>query len=870
MATVPALRIDTAIRRLEGPIGAETPVFAPGSIFSGNLELIRIDSLSRFWTNSAIGFGTLESRHEKLLAGLCSDSVRWAYVVVGNAKGIAVYLALPGGRQRIGPWKSALSAAFPACEVSAGPPVSSLITALTRLPYGSALTGNPSFSTPRPGQPVEKPVPHATLESVFRTMQSGDWAYLVFGRPVSPGCVQQAVADLGSEERDLVSTYLRRGSAEENNNPAAKRYRDLLLAARKKYETGIKQGMWNVHVVLLAADRDRLALGTQALLSAFAGPESRPQPVRIRPCLPQSETASQELPSTCLTTPEAAALARLPAEEFAGYRLRDFVQFSVSLPVVHQSRRISVGLILDRDQKTGNWFELGIDDLCKHALVAGVPGAGKTLSCQYLLRQLWEEHQVPWLVLEPSMKSEYRSLLRSPTGKNLRIFTLGDETTVPFRFNPLEVQSGVHVQTHIDGLAALFNAAFALVTPMPYVLSHALHRVYEERGWDLVTGSHPRRHVSETQPTISDLAKTIERLVEELGYDAEITGNIKAGLLTRLTSLTIGGKGKMLDCKTSVPMDWLISAPTVLEFATMGSDEDKAFVLGAMLLHLAEYRQAAGLSGGSLRHVTLIEEAHRLLAAAPQNLPSEEANPRGRAVETFCNLLAEVRAFGEGIIVVDQVPTKLAPDILRNTTTKCVHRLVSEDERRKIGGTMNLSETQQNYLSTLRSGVAVVYSEGCENACLVSVPDHARQFREQPHPTREDLKMHMKDKVPAVEDGRGSASRVDSRTASACSLRKCPGCEAGDCADRHKIVEHLLHSDHAEEFGRAVDSGWESVWKFGNICAKAIWAGEQPQTDAAYCVLMNIAALAEYDEDTCEKIRRNLGVLREQARRQTA
>jgi len=76
----------------------------------------------------------------------------------------------------------------------------------------------------------------------------------------------------------------------------------------------------------------------------------------------------------------------------------------------------------------------------------------------------------------------------------------------------------------------------------------------------------------------------------------------------------------------------------------MGSDEDKAFVLGAMLLRLIEYRQAAGLSGSELRHVKLVEEAHRLLAAAPKDLPSEEANPRGEAVETFCNMLAEIPA----------------------------------------------------------------------------------------------------------------------------------------------------------------------------------------------------------------------------------
>ena len=628
MASVPILQITTGIQRLEGQSGPETPVFAPHSVFTGDLELIRVDALSRFWNNSALGFGTLESRHEKLLAGLCNDAIPWAYIVLGTARGISVYLALPSAKDAISTWGSTLSAAFPGCDLSPGPSVSSLISALSQLPWGAAMTGNPSLASARLKQNAEKPTPHATLESVFRAVQGGNWAYLVLARPVPQGEIQQTLAVLACEERELVSAYLRRGSVEENNNPRAKHYLTLLQAARKNHEVGTRQGMWNVNVVLLATERDRMALGAQALLSTFAAPDNRPQPIRIRPCLPKGEASAQELPSTCLTTPEAAALARLPAEEFAGYQLREFVQFAVSPPNVPQSQRISVGLVLDCGRKTGNWFELGVDDLCKHVLVASVPGAGKTHTCQYLLRQLWEEHQIPWLVLEPSMKSEYRSLLRVPTGKDLRIFTLGDETCVPFRFNPLEVQPGVPVQTHIDGLVALFNAAFTLVTPMPYVLSLALHRVYEERGWDLVKGTHPRGHAPETQPVLSDLSKTIQRLVEELGYDAEITGNIRAGLLTRLMSLTTGSKGMMLDCRASIPMDYLLSGPTVLEFAAMGSDEDKAFVLGAILLRLIEFRQAAGLSGGAIRHATLIEEAHRLLTAAPQTRPSEEASHR--------------------------------------------------------------------------------------------------------------------------------------------------------------------------------------------------------------------------------------------------
>lgn len=39
------------------------------------------------------------------------------------------------------------------------------------------------------------------------------------------------------------------------------------------------------------------------------------------------------------------------------------------------------------------------------------------------------------------MKSEYRQLLASPLGRDLRVFTLADETGVPLRFNPPQVRA---------------------------------------------------------------------------------------------------------------------------------------------------------------------------------------------------------------------------------------------------------------------------------------------------------------------------------------------------------------------------------------------------------------------------------------------
>ncbi len=38
--------------------------------------------------------------------------------------------------------------------------------------------------------------------------------------------------------------------------------------------------------------------------------------------------------------------------------------------------------------------------------------------------------------------------------------------------------------------------------------------------------------------------------------------------------------------------------------------------------------------------------------------------------EMFADILAEMRAYGQGLAIIDQVPSKLLPDALKNTNLK--------------------------------------------------------------------------------------------------------------------------------------------------------------------------------------------------------
>lgn len=143
--------------------------------------------------------------------------------------------------------------------------------------------------------------------------------------------------------------------------------------------------------------------------------------------------------------------------------------------------------------------------------------------------------------------------------------------------------------------------------------------------------------------------------------------------------------------------------------------------MGTILIRLVEYlrmeQRVTRRLSFPLRHLSVFEEAHRLLRRA------EEGGASAHAVEMFAGLLAEIRAYGEGLVIADQIPSKLLPDVIKNTAAKVVHRLPAQDDREGVGATMNITAAQSEYLVTLRPGEAAVFTDGMDYPLLVRMRD---------------------------------------------------------------------------------------------------------------------------------------------------
>lgn len=102
----------------------------------------------------------------------------------------------------------------------------------------------------------------------------------------------------------------------------------------------------------------------------------------------------------------------------------------------------------------------------------------------------------------------------------------------------------------------------------------------------------------------------------------------------------------------------------------------------------------------------------------------EMGNPKGKAVEHFTNMLAEMRSYGQGVIVAEQIPSKLAPDVIKNSSTKIVQRIVSADDQQIMANTIGIANDDALQLGMLEVGFALCHKEGMSLPTMVKISDN--------------------------------------------------------------------------------------------------------------------------------------------------
>jgi DNA helicase HerA-like ATPase len=772
--------------------------FRPYDLLDGSEQtFFQIRGIANFWKRNMQGTDFGQYMTDLVIACHNQAQTDLTLILLGKSQRLQIYISLGSENAT----RTLLEGIFPGISLEK---VETHILARllpAHFQAGGVITGIPSQKGSgadrggNEGDPTQMPLPNAPpaipnqsvpqnqapLERVIRGMHGAQWSYVVQAHPRPRTKVieeRMKTIDLltqitnrskvqwsAAKNENIQKTFVDSGGLSETYTGDMISYRAqylirLLEKQLERLDQGMSAGQWLVRTYFGASSHeDSQRLGS-LLLGALSGIDSRPEPLRALPSHP--EGSSLENFYTFLTSPEVGSLLQFPREEVPGYAINDYVYFDSDFHSKDEDQ-LALGTILYNGKETIDTYNFSLDSLSKHAVVIGVTGSGKTTTVMNLLDRVVDA-QKPFLVIEPA-KTEYRALHSAYAGRTkLHVYTLGNEMVAPFRLNPFEFETddepgSASLLTHIDFLKAVFNAAFPLYAPMPQVLEAALYEIYEDRGWDLTSGINIRlpesewsqRHKYPIYPTMTDLYYKVEEVTSSLGYHHEVESNVKAALKSRIGSLRLGSKGLMLDTVRGIPMEQLLSVPTILELENIGNDDEKTFIMGLFLARLYEYRRLQAQMGtlpSGLQHLIVFEEAHRLLKNTSTEVSGESSNPRAQAIEVFTNMLSEVRAYGQGVLVAEQIPSKLAPDVLKNTNMKIVHRLIAQDDRQSIGQTMNLNIEQLTHLGILKPGMAAVFAEGADHAYLVQMQNYKRNIS----PLTEKGLKQMSQKYTSVKD----------------------------------------------------------------------------------------------------------------------
>lgn len=418
-----------------------------------------------------------------------------------------------------------------------------------------------------------------------------------------------------------------------------------------------------------------------------------------------------------ISTKELSLIAGLPKKEIVGLGLREEVEFGLNFSRTKTvEKSIKLGNIVQSGNELSNVpITIDLENLNKHTFVTGVTGSGKTTTCQKILI----DSNLPFLVIEPA-KTEYRILTKN--FDDLLIFTLGRDTIAPFRLNPFEFFPHESITSRVDMIKASMEAAFDMEAAIPQIIEASIYECYKDYGWNI---SNNKNTVFEDPfadgvyafPTLSDLITMTEQVIEKQGFDERLKKDYIGSIKARLQGLVIGSKGLMLDTKRSIDFRELLKRRVVLEIEEVRSSAEKSLIIGFVLTNLIEAVRAEFAANKEFRHITLIEEAHRLLSV----YSAGDSLNKKQSVETFTDMLAEVRKYGECLIISDQIPSKLATEVLKNTSTKIVHKIFAQDDKDTIGNTMALTDEQKRFLSNLNTGRAVVFTQGYNKAIQVQI-----------------------------------------------------------------------------------------------------------------------------------------------------
>lgn len=534
----------------------------------------------------------------------------------------------------------------------------------------------------------------------------------------------------------------------------------------ERLNKGRNLGFWNTGIYILGKSNKDINTVMGMLRAIYSGDETYIEPIRVHildekagaldivrrcdlvPLVSDKLTEEEQKKdwnilgkmyqyvSTPLNTEELSIATSLPRRDVPGLR---FVKTSVRFannPAEVKGDTICLGKVVDTGVVQKNEYRIEPNALVRHAIVAGSTGSGKSTTCKTIIQEILNR-DVPVMIIEPAKDDYVRWAIAynqkidadnslSPEQKEkkkFQIFMPGTEFVDGVKVNRLKLNpfqpaaikdAPIDMMTRCEQVTALFNASLPTADVLPVLIDESLYKyVYEQIGEQFLEGDMPQL---KDYPRLDGVIDTAKRVLAARGYDKKVQDDIRAALETRFSYLMRGKRGNILNVNNSTDYDKLFNRPTVINVSKIANSKDKALIMSILTLALYEYRISAysydkeyrnKAQQNKLLHLTVIEEAHNLLLK-PKADSSNSGNPQQVVADLFSNMLSEIRSYGQGMMIVDQIPTRLVEDAIKNTNYKIVHRLTAPDDCATMAAGLALREDQQKVIPALGVGDAII------------------------------------------------------------------------------------------------------------------------------------------------------------------
>ena len=549
----------------------------------------------------------------------------------------------------------------------------------------------------------------------------------------------------------------------------------------KRLNEGRNLGFWNTGVYVLATVPGDVVTVTGMLRSVYSGDESYFEPIRLHLFNPNSNAREivrdrfellpmreESLPtsgkidkqgqhdadnwhilgktyqylSTPINTKELSLATSLPRRDVPGLRfVKTAVRFANN-PSPVDGDKVTLGNIVDMGVTHGTTYDIDVNSLVRHALVAGATGSGKSTTCKRILTEVLSR-DIPVMVIEPAKDDYVRWAIKMnkslPKEKQFKIFMPGVEnfegTPVErLRINPFEPAAfkgaKVDLLQHSEYFSVLLNACLPSEDIVPILIEEVVYETIRE-----VAIEQERRFEDELveplhdYPTVDSMLIKAKEIMSSKTYADRNKDNLTEVLTTRFKKLKRGMRGRIINVHKSTDYSELFSGNVIINLSRLAGTKDKSLIMSLLMQALYEYRQSryaedaeyrAKAQQNELLHLLLVEEAHNVLRKPTGNQTS--GNPERAAADLFDSMLSDIREYGQGLVVVDQIPTRLIEGATKNTNYKIVHRLTAPDDQETMASCMAFRDDQKYIIPTLETGNAIICGDKDDAAVWVKIP----------------------------------------------------------------------------------------------------------------------------------------------------